>query len=59
MSAALRLVEGSSMDKSKALDAALSQIERSFGKLDHAAWQEYAANRDSECVRKSEAGCHV
>src|SRR6202167_2535226 len=32
MSTALRLVEGSSMDKSKALDAALSQIERSFGK---------------------------
>ena len=32
MSAALRLVEGSSMDKSKALDAALTQIERSFGK---------------------------
>src|SRR6202045_3296608 len=32
MSAALRLVEGTSMDKSKALDAALSQIERSFGK---------------------------
>src|SRR5512135_2362997 len=31
-STALRLVEGSSMDKSKALDAALSQIERSFGK---------------------------
>src|SRR6202795_1452239 len=30
--AALRLIEGSSMDKSKALDAALSQIERSFGK---------------------------
>src|ERR1700741_2791749 len=30
--AALRLVEGSSMGKSKALDAALSQIERSFGK---------------------------
>jgi recombination protein RecA len=30
--AALRLVEGTSMDKSKALDAALSQIERSFGK---------------------------
>src|SRR5438445_7364386 len=29
---ALRLVEGSSMDKSKALDAALSQIERTFGK---------------------------
>ncbi len=29
---ALRLVEGSSMDKSKALDAALSQIERSFGR---------------------------
>src|SRR5262249_59632501 len=28
----LRLVEGSSMDKSKALDAALSQIERNFGK---------------------------
>src|ERR1700681_3663502 len=29
---ALRIVEGSSMDKSKALDAALSQIERNFGK---------------------------
>ena len=29
---ALRLVEGSSMDKTKALDAALSQIERHFGK---------------------------
>ncbi|MGX1307115.1 recombination protein RecA [Amorphus suaedae] len=28
----LKLVEGSSMDKSKALDAAVSQIERSFGK---------------------------
>jgi recombination protein RecA len=31
-SANLRLVEGSSVDKTKALDAALSQIERSFGK---------------------------
>ena len=31
-SPALRLVEGPSMDKSKALDAALSQIERNFGK---------------------------
>ena len=30
--AALRLVEGQSMDKAKALDAALSQIERAFGK---------------------------
>jgi recombination protein RecA len=30
--AALRVIEGSSMDKSKALDAALSQIERAFGK---------------------------
>ena len=28
----LRIVEGISMDKSKALDAALSQIERAFGK---------------------------
>ncbi|WP_026792414.1 recombinase RecA [Pleomorphomonas oryzae] len=28
----LRLVEGTSMDKTKALDAALSQIERAFGK---------------------------
>jgi len=28
----LRLVEGSSMDKAKALDAALAQIERAFGK---------------------------
>src|ERR1700678_4177756 len=32
MSAALRLVEGGGMDKTKALDAALSQIERAFGK---------------------------
>src|SRR5438046_7144402 len=32
MTTALRLVEGSSMDKSKALEAALSQIERNFGK---------------------------
>ena len=32
MTTALRVVEGSSMDKSKALDAALSQIERTFGK---------------------------
>ena len=30
--ATLRVVEGSSMDKSKALDAALTQIERQFGK---------------------------
>src|SRR5436189_2535874 len=30
--AALRLVEGSSMDKTKAIEAALSQIERNFGK---------------------------
>ena len=29
---ALRIVEGSSMDKTKAHDAALSQIERNFGK---------------------------
>jgi hypothetical protein len=28
----LRIVESPSMDKSKALDAALSQIERAFGK---------------------------
>jgi recombination protein RecA len=31
-SPALRVVEGNSMDKTKALDAALSQIERAFGK---------------------------
>jgi recombination protein RecA len=30
--ASLKLVEGTSMDKTKALDAALSQIERAFGK---------------------------
>src|SRR5258708_25558020 len=29
---ALRIVEGTSMDKAKALSAALSQIERQFGK---------------------------
>jgi len=32
MSAALRLIEKDGMDKSKALEAALSQIERAFGK---------------------------
>src|SRR6202047_2048395 len=32
MAIALRIVEGFSMDKSKALDVALSQIERNFGK---------------------------
>src|SRR6476469_357916 len=32
MTTALRLCEGCSMDKPKALDAALSQIERNFGK---------------------------
>ncbi|WP_375457706.1 recombinase RecA [uncultured Enterovirga sp.] len=32
MASALRLIETPSMDKTKALDAALSQIERSFGK---------------------------
>lgn len=31
-SAQLRLVEKDSMDKQKALDAALAQIERAFGK---------------------------
>ncbi|HET6378659.1 MAG TPA: recombinase RecA [Methylocella sp.] len=31
-SASLRLVEGTSVDKTKALDAALTQIERAFGK---------------------------
>ena len=38
---ALKLVKDNSVDKSKALDAALSQIERAFGKgLDHAAWHQ-------------------
>jgi recombination protein RecA len=32
MASALRVVEGGGMDKNKALDAALSQIERAFGK---------------------------
>src|SRR3546814_10971505 len=32
MTAALRLIEKDGMDKSKALEAALSQIERAFGK---------------------------
>jgi hypothetical protein len=38
-SAALKLVEGHSMDKAKALDAALSQIERAFG-IPPSAWLE-------------------
>ena len=35
---ALRLVDKETMDKQKALDAALTQIERAFGKVRSCVW---------------------
>src|ERR1700723_372299 len=56
MSAALRLVEGSSMDKSKALDAALSQIERNFGKGSIMRLGQNAGSLDIETVSTGSLG---
>ena len=47
---ALRLVEGSSMDKSKALSAALSQIERQFGKGSVMRMGDHPVSNDLQCV---------
>jgi recombination protein RecA len=59
MSAALRLVEGSSMDKSKALDAALSQIERNFGKGSIMRLGKNMAAMDIEVVSTGSLGLDI
>ena len=59
--AALRLVEGSSMDKSKALEAALSQIERngSARARSAAAWQEHAFDGHRDGVSTGSLGLDI
>jgi len=57
--AALRLVEGSSMDKSKALDAALSQIERSFGKGSIMRLGKASKSMDVETVSTGSLGLDI
>src|SRR3974390_3870896 len=59
MSAALRLVEGSSMDKSKALDAALSQIERTFGKGSFMRLGQNNRSMDVETVSTGSRGLDI
>jgi len=59
MSAALRLVEGSSMDKSKALDAALSQIERNFGKGSIMRLGKKAGSLDIEAISTGSLGLDI
>jgi recombination protein RecA len=59
MSAALRLVEGSSMDKSKALDAALSQIERNFGKGSIMRLGKKAGSLDIETISTGSLGLDI
>ena len=49
----LRLVEDKSVDKSKALDAALSQIERAFGK---GSIMRLGANEKIVDARRAEVG---
>src|SRR5262245_52121018 len=58
-SAALRLVEGSSMDKSKALDAALSQIERTFGKGSIMRLGKNSKSMDVETVSTGSLGLDI
>ena len=58
-SAALRLVEGSSMDKSKALDAALSQIERNFGKGSIMRLGKNSKSMDVETVSTGSLGLDI
>src|SRR3989475_1318497 len=59
MTTALRLVEGSSMDKSKALDAALSQIERNFGKGSIMRLGKNDKSMDVETVSTSSLGLDI
>jgi recombination protein RecA len=58
-SAALRIVEGSSMDKSKALDAALSQIERNFGKGSIMRLGKNSKSMDVETVSTGSLGLDI
>ncbi len=57
--AALRLIEGSSMDKSKALDAALSQIERAFGKGSIMRLGKTGKSMDIEAVSTGSLGLDI
>src|SRR5512135_2600849 len=56
---ALRIVEGSSMDKSKALAAALSQIERQFGKGSVMKLGKNDRSMDVETVSSSSLGLDI
>src|SRR5688572_8851013 len=58
-SAALRLVEGTSMDKSKALDAALSQIERNFGKGSIMRLGKHNKSMDVETIPSGSLGLDI
>ncbi len=58
-SAALRLVESNSMDKTKALDAALSQIERSFGKGSIMRLGKKGASMDVEAIPSGSLGLDI
>src|SRR5436190_393743 len=56
---ALRIVEGSSMDKSKALAAALSQIERQFGKGSVMKLGTNDRSRDIETISTGSLGLDI
>jgi recombination protein RecA len=56
---ALRLVDGNSMDKQKALDAALSQIERAFGKGSIMKLGSRPASTDAEVVSTGSLGLDI
>lgn len=58
-SAALRLVESNSMDKTKALEAALSQIERSFGKGSIMRLGKKGASMDIEAIPSGSLGLDI
>lgn len=57
--AALRLVENTNMDKSKALDAALSQIERNFGKGSIMRLGKKGASMDVEAIPSGSLGLDI
>src|ERR1700694_2754798 len=56
---ALRIVEGSSMDKTKALSAALSQIERQFGKGSVMKLGKNARSMDIETISSGSLGLDI
>jgi len=56
---ALRIVEGSSMDKTKALSAALSQIERQFGKGSVMKLGKHERSMDVETVSTGSLGLDI